>query len=393
MKKIFIDEYLTEKIRNKINELVNLNLDANAVMSLLSNELFGYADYMRTEVKRYVMYMIWLHDKNKDTSDAFLKYKKRTNQMAPDQTDFDLNGQKVHLNRNHDNELVIAQKRKEEARIQELSKLIYKEFEQEHHQEPIIKPIDTNKILDQVIESMSDDELQQTLTSMLDKDPTINKDLGDIMSEYEKDDTLVSFTLPFEEKQKLFEADSNDELTHLEFNQTLNEIEEHDPTLTTVLLGPDTTNDITFEDIVETQTNLLDPTYSINPEIFDATLEEDNGTQNLDDVEFLNDDFDFVNYDEDSTQQALEFLENMEAKYGNETIITINEKAFGLNSANEPVEINQELKIGDNLHYKNQDCVITNIKEEKDFFGNLQTIIYLKDENDQEIKLNSKKIK
>ncbi|AVP49149.1 hypothetical protein [Williamsoniiplasma luminosum] len=398
MKKVLIDEYLTQKIRNKIDELVDLNLGEDAIFSLLSNELYGYDDYMILEIRRYIMYVIWLNDKNKDKSNAFEKYKKRIEQIAstPEENipPTNLQDEKNHLDRDNNNEALVAQRRKEQARIEELSKMMRDSYEES---QPIIpQKIDANKIMDQVIDSMSDEELQETLTIMLDKDPTINKDFGDIFSDYDKDESLNDFTLSFEEKQKIFNSNHPSEASDLELNQTLYEIETDDKTTTITLESK--TEEITFKDIVDEQSASFEPTYSINPEIFDSTLEEDNGTQNLDDTAFFNHELEeFETNDEDDqnveTQQAFDFLKDMEAKYGTDTIITLNEKEYGFPTTSNVINHNGDLKIGNTLNYKNKDYVIYDIKDQNDFFGNLQTIIYLRNENNEEIKLNSKKIK
>ncbi|WP_027063267.1 hypothetical protein [Mesoplasma seiffertii] len=76
--KIKIREHMDTKMLNKIQDyVVNLNLDADSVMSIMAKEFYHFDDATLLEAKKFVMYLIWLHDNNKSLKDAFENFVER----------------------------------------------------------------------------------------------------------------------------------------------------------------------------------------------------------------------------------------------------------------------------------------------------------------------------
>lgn len=374
MEKMTIDECLTSKLRFEIEKLIDLNLDLNSIWDLIQDDLEPYETYMQLEVQRFIKYLLWLRDNNKNRNDAFLKYKRYT----------------VNLNPNFRNEVPISdleQKWKDQRRIDELSALM------NYHQSE---------------NSPSPETLSETQRNQETIEPTNN-----VLYNFESNETVKETPEVFEDYQLIEEEEETKQqidfteqieaviatLTDAEIDRTINDlvktehitlsatldrqineihnIADQEPSL---LLNND--GDIIFETIIEKEENTNEiPT-------FEPFL-EDNGTQTFNES-FYEPQETKPNH---STEDALDFLQKMEEKYDHETINLdeINsQKTSTLLIANEQDVFNH---LGEEIIFQDEIYLIKKVEVILDFFKHPQTIVILENlENQQDLRINARKL-
>ncbi|ATZ18739.1 hypothetical protein ESOMN_v1c03570 [Williamsoniiplasma somnilux] len=302
-----IDEYLTPKIRTRILELVGLNLDENSVMSLMSNELFAFEEYMLDETIRFTKYLIWLKDKNKNTDRAFEKYKEKTGQNI---SKFENTNKSTISREEQENyEMKMNQRRKEQARIDALSASVnHNKLKDIDKLESEIEAEITHKnefteTVDKLFGELSDEELEATFSSLIENkneskmfNETISSFLAELEMPVEEDAYGADETLAFEDKLNIFAK--TPDLNDVEFNETINNVDLGEESFKEINLNEETKiKEISFENIIKQATIVeqqeLDTEESISF--------EDNNTQTIEESMFAENEFDdisAVNLDE-----------------------------------------------------------------------------------------------
>lgn len=331
MKKVFIDEYLSLPLRQRIDELVDLNLDLESILSLLSNDLYQFDDYMIVEIKRYLKYLLWLKKHHKERSQAFEKYKKQTNQKHPKNeilpSNFRQNSTSIKL----ENEFLLSQIRKERKRIDEVSNF-------NHHKETEDENLKTADFftdsIDEILETLTDEEIQSTLQAIL-------------AAEKEKGPNDVEE--PKDEKTELDEP--NPDPQPKSFSEETKKI-----------------SDLTFDDILNENTATSPSISTAKQTLFDFDYLEDNGTQTVNDsfevdneehlelqdftttqkekITLVLDQQDLTETETSPTAKALQFLDELEEKYGEQTTITLDTTNIDLptnNAKNEQKNAQKEV--------------------------------------------------
>ncbi|WP_434333787.1 hypothetical protein V2P58_01960 [Mycoplasma capricolum subsp. capricolum] len=75
MAKKEVKQYLTDVLINKIDYYVSIKkFDFDTVKEMLAIDLIDYEPYMIQTIDKYIKYIIWLDQKNKNKSEAFLKF-------------------------------------------------------------------------------------------------------------------------------------------------------------------------------------------------------------------------------------------------------------------------------------------------------------------------------
>lgn len=272
MIKKYIDEYLTNKLRTKIQELVELNLDENIIMSLMSNDMFAFEDYQSEETLRFTKYLIWLKEKNKDSSNAFEKYKHHTGQEQKINQPKS-NDPLVQTNNPQEIAALIEQRRREQAKIEALSNQMISKINQnktsffineakEKTIEQVNNSIDSTNDLnyetfvDELFEDLSDEEIDKTLSMIVesqgeDLEATVSKFLDDLQKPINEDTYGINQTLNNDDKFKLFADELG--LNDAAFSETINNVPFEEVTIVNDAIDLDTTDlqEITFADIVD----------------------------------------------------------------------------------------------------------------------------------------------
>ncbi|QVK01621.1 hypothetical protein I7636_02590 [Mycoplasma mycoides subsp. capri] len=294
MAKKEVKQYLTDVLINKIDYYVSIKkFDFDTIKEMLAIDLIDYEPYMIQTIDKYIKYIIWLDQKNKNKSEAFLKF------LDKYQQDLDDNSSLVETNSiqtSSDNLSDYQQRKKHQTwldqyfRKQKAKYHVYEEspldsqtkinnfekFLQDQTNEEQVEEI-LDKDLDLVNLITSDNTFYQNSTINLDdlktnSDESLKDDLDDILLANQKLEELEEIELDPEEfgtatvnidKWEIQNASKNNQEIKQEVEPTLDEqdltkdswIEEKD--LTSDLIKKiDITKDSWIENDQQTNTSL-----------------------------------------------------------------------------------------------------------------------------------------
>ncbi|AME11756.1 hypothetical protein MmmBen468_0594 [Mycoplasma mycoides subsp. mycoides] len=289
-----IKQYLTDVLINKIDYYVSIKkFDFDTIKEMLAIDLIDYEPYMIQTIDKYIKYIIWLDQKNKNKSEAFLKFLDKYQQDLDDNSSL---VEKNSLQTSSDNLNDYQQRKKhqtwldqyfrkqktkyhvyEESPLDSQTKINnFEEFLQDQTNEEQVEEI-LDKDLDLVNLITSDNTFYQNSTINLDdlktnSDESIKDDLDDILLANQKLDELEEIELDPEEfdaatvnidKWKTQNGSKNNQEIKQEVEPTLDEqdltkdswIEEKD--LTSDLIKKiDITKDSWIENDQQTNTSL-----------------------------------------------------------------------------------------------------------------------------------------
>ncbi|UZK63813.1 hypothetical protein MNF30_02505 [Mycoplasma mycoides subsp. capri] len=295
MAKKEVKQYLTDVLINKIDYYVSIKkFDFDTIKEMLAIDLIDYEPYMIQTIDKYIKYIIWLDQKNKNKSEAFLKFLDKYQQDLDDNSSLVEN--KNSLETNSDNLNDYQQRKKhqtwldqyfrkqkakyhvyEESPLDSQTKINnFEEFLQDQTNEEQVEEI-LDKDLDLVNLITSDNTFYQNSTINLDdlktnSDESLKDDLDDILLANQKLDELEEIELDPEEfgtatvnidKWEAQNGSKNNQEIKQEVEQTLDEqdltkdswIEEKD--LTSDLIKKiDITKDSWIENDQQTNTSL-----------------------------------------------------------------------------------------------------------------------------------------
>ncbi|QVK05654.1 ring-infected erythrocyte surface antigen domain-containing protein [Mycoplasma mycoides] len=294
MAKKEVKQYLTDVLINKIDYYVSIKkFDFDTIKEMLAIDLIDYEPYMIQTIDKYIKYIIWLDQKNKNKSEAFLKF------LDKYQQDLDDNSSLVETNSiqtSSDNLNDYQQRKKhqtwldqyfrkqkakyhvyEESPLDSQTKINnFEEFLQDQTNEEQVEEI-LDKDLDLVNLITSDNTFYQNSTINLDdlktnSDESLKDDLDDILLANQKLEELEEIELDPEEfgtatvnidKWEIQNGSKNNQEIKQEIEPTLDEqdltkdswIEEKD--LTSDLIKKiDITKDSWIENDQQTNTSL-----------------------------------------------------------------------------------------------------------------------------------------
>ncbi|TNJ31462.1 hypothetical protein FFR90_02945 [Mycoplasma mycoides subsp. mycoides] len=216
-----IKQYLTDVLINKIDYYVSIKkFDFDTIKEMLAIDLIDYEPYMIQTIDKYIKYIIWLDQKNKNKSEAFLKFLDKYQQDLDDNSSL---VEKNSLQTSSDNLNDYQQRKKhqtwldqyfrkqktkyhvyEESPLDSQTKINnFEEFLQDQTNEKQVEEI-LDKDLDLVNLITSDNTFYQNSTINLDdlktnSDESIKDDLDDILLANQKLDELEEIELDPEE--------------------------------------------------------------------------------------------------------------------------------------------------------------------------------------------------
>ncbi|ADK69776.1 hypothetical protein V2P57_02725 [Mycoplasma mycoides subsp. mycoides] len=216
-----IKQYLTDVLINKIDYYVSIKkFDFDTIKEMLAIDLIDYEPYMIQTIDKYIKYIIWLDQKNKNKSEAFLKFLDKYQQDLDDNSSL---VEKNSLQTSSDNLNDYQQRKKhqtwldqyfrkqktkyhvyEESPLDSQTKINnFEEFLQDQTNEEQVEEI-LDKDLDLVNLITSDNTFYQNSTINLDdlktnSDESIKDDLDDILLANQKLDELEEIELDPEE--------------------------------------------------------------------------------------------------------------------------------------------------------------------------------------------------
>ncbi|ACU78523.1 conserved hypothetical protein [synthetic Mycoplasma mycoides JCVI-syn1.0] len=222
MAKKEVKQYLTDVLINKIDYYVSIKkFDFDTIKEMLAIDLIDYEPYMIQTIDKYIKYIIWLDQKNKNKSEAFLKFLDKYQQDLDDNSSLVEN--KNSLETNSDNLNDYQQRKKhqtwldqyfrkqkakyhvyEESPLDSQTKINnFEEFLQDQTNEEQVEEI-LDKDLDLVNLITSDNTFYQNSTINLDdlktnSDESLKDDLDDILLANQKLDELEEIELDPEE--------------------------------------------------------------------------------------------------------------------------------------------------------------------------------------------------
>ncbi|QQY78682.1 hypothetical protein JLS56_02645 [Mycoplasma mycoides subsp. capri] len=220
-KKKEVKQYLTDVLINKIDYYVSIKkFDFDTIKEMLAIDLIDYEPYMIQTIDKYIKYIIWLDQKNKNKSEAFLKFLDKYQQDLDDNSSL---VEKNSLETNSDNLNDYQQRKKhqtwldqyfrkqkakyhvyEESPLDSQTKINnFEEFLQDQTNEEQVEEI-LDKDLDLVNLITSDNTFYQNSTINLDdlktnSDESLKDDLDDILLANQKLDELEEIQLDPEE--------------------------------------------------------------------------------------------------------------------------------------------------------------------------------------------------
>ncbi|CBV66980.1 Putative uncharacterized protein [Mycoplasma leachii 99/014/6] len=118
MAKKEVKQYLTDVLINKIDYYVSIKkFDFDTIKEMLAIDLIDYEPYMIQTIDKYIKYIIWLDQKNKNKSEAFLKFlnKYQQEQLEEVESNEDLESQNNNDKKNDDNLLDYQQRKKHQT--------------------------------------------------------------------------------------------------------------------------------------------------------------------------------------------------------------------------------------------------------------------------------------
>ncbi|CBW54246.1 Hypothetical protein MLC_5180 [Mycoplasma mycoides subsp. capri LC str. 95010] len=294
MAKKEVKQYLTDVLINKIDYYVSIKkFDFDTIKEMLAIDLIDYEPYMIQTIDKYIKYIIWLDQKNKNKSEAFLKFLDKYQQDLDDNSSL---VEKNSIQTSSDNLSDYQQRKKhqtwldqyfrkqkakyhvyEESPLDSQTKINnFEEFLQDQTNEEQVEEI-LDKDLDLVNLITSDNTFYQNSTINLDdlktnSDESLKDDLDDILLANQKLDELEEIELDPEEfrtatvnidKWEIQNGSKNNQEIRQEVEPTLDEqdltkdswIEEKD--LTSDLIKKiDITKDSWIENDQQTNTSL-----------------------------------------------------------------------------------------------------------------------------------------
>ncbi|QVJ95134.1 hypothetical protein [Mycoplasma mycoides] len=294
MAKKEVKQYLTDVLINKIDYYVSIKkFDFDTIKEMLAIDLIDYEPYMIQTIDKYIKYIIWLDQKNKNKSEAFLKFLDKYQQDLDDNSSL---VEKNSIQTSSDNLSDYQQRKKhqtwldqyfrkqkakyhvyEESPLDSQTKINnFEEFLQDQTNEEQVEEI-LDKNLDLVNLITSDNTFYQNSTINLDdlktnSDESLKDDLDDILLANQKLEELEEIELDPEEfgtatvnidKWEIQNGSKNNQEIKQEVEPTLDEqdltkdswIEEKD--LTSDLIKKiDITKDSWIENDQQTNTSL-----------------------------------------------------------------------------------------------------------------------------------------
>ncbi|MDP4040559.1 hypothetical protein [Mycoplasma mycoides] len=221
MAKKEVKQYLTDVLINKIDYYVSIKkFDFDTIKEMLAIDLIDYEPYMIQTIDKYIKYIIWLDQKNKNKSEAFLKFLDKYQQDLDDNSSL---VEKNSIQTSSDNLSDYQQRKKhqtwldqyfrkqkakyhvyEESPLDSQTKINnFEEFLQDQTNEEQVEEI-LDKDLDLVNLITSDNTFYQNSTINLDdlktnSDESIKDDLDDILLANQKLEELEEIELDPEE--------------------------------------------------------------------------------------------------------------------------------------------------------------------------------------------------
>ncbi|AUF83566.1 hypothetical protein CXP39_02010 [Mesoplasma syrphidae] len=284
--KIKIRDHMDTKMLNKIQDyVVNLNLDADSVMSIMAKEFYHFDDATLLEAKKFVMYLIWLHDNNKSLKDAFDNFVERLELLERQKEREHARAQRGRPDFEKQR-LQIEERRREQQRIDRYATLARQQREREEAKK---LENDANNLTD--IEITRSEEKDETFVVQADKTVEYIKLLAEEV-DYEK-------TLDFSARKEIFDqALKNVDNTQSIINETRLETIIDEITINNDYGVDDDENHLTLDEVLNsTFGEDLDQTLDNSTHSLDAELvfnqHEDTRTMGIDDL-----DLESINFEE-----------------------------------------------------------------------------------------------
>ncbi|WP_026389827.1 hypothetical protein [[Acholeplasma] multilocale] len=307
-----IKDFLNERLINKIDEYVDMNLDTETVVSIMSNEFYSFSDELLDDVKKYISFVIWLKDNHKDRTNSFGRFVARIEALTKKEEIAEVVEKKVVKTEAHAE--FLEQRRKEQERIDHYSKLIHQQASREKtevinqelanqieeiREEVIDKTINNINVdfnedptmaqtidIDDILEDLDDEELEKTVEGLLDETIDVPFKLDEFTDNFDK-------TIDYSARKEVYEnAIEEFELNSDEYSKTfaeldLEEVEEDEFGSTTQI--PSILEDLDDEEMLKTiLEDLEDEFEELTDNVY--TVTQDNNTQTIDEEAIFGED-------------------------------------------------------------------------------------------------------